>query len=150
MKMRPGEGYLECRKCIHRGSKLHSVLVFTIPSPFGAFLGVILGCFKLSRLAFMKDPNFACVFDESLGNICSKFSSKTLLGSLSEASGAVAAETKQAFRCIGVVFFRLCFKLRHSCEKFKETLKHGSAKSNVNGFLEKTWVFTFKKGPLIR
>ena len=45
--------------------------------------------------------------DEILGKICSKFSSKTVLGSLSEASGAVAAGKKQAFRCIGVVNFRL-------------------------------------------
>ena len=56
--------------------------------------------------------------DEILGKIWPKINSKTLLGSLSEASGAVAAETKQAFGCIGVVNFRLCIKLRHSSDIF--------------------------------
>ena len=56
--------------------------------------------------------------DEILGKIWPKINSKTLLGSLSEASGAVAAATKQAFGCIGVVNFRLCIKLRHSSDIF--------------------------------
>ena len=56
--------------------------------------------------------------NEILGKIWPKFTSKTLLGSLSEASGAVAAEKKQAFRCIGVVNFRLCIKIRHSSDNF--------------------------------
>ena len=56
--------------------------------------------------------------DEILGKIWPKINSKSLLGSLSEASGSVAAETKQAFGCIGVVNFRLCIKLRHSSDHF--------------------------------
>ena len=57
-------------------------------------------------------------FDKILGKIWPKFNSKTLLRALSEASGAVAAEKKQAFRCIGVVNFRHCMKIRHSSDNF--------------------------------
>ena len=88
--------------------------------------------------------------DEILGKIWPKINSKTLLGSLSEASGAVAAETKQAFGCIGVVNFRLCIKITQKELFFSKIEAWNHCNAMLMVFAGKTRVFAVNKRPLDR
>ena len=79
--------------------------------------------------------------DRILGQIWPNFNSKARLGSLSEASGAVAAEKKQAFGCIGVVNFRLCIKITQKELFFSKIEAWNHCNAMLMVFAGKTRVF---------